>query len=131
MKKHWESIKHRAKEVKAKITATKVYSDLLQVEKAINDTGTVPWVGAGQPSPWQTMVANIISYDVFHSNKHEKTFGKKYLDKALEQYDQVYRHYTLSSEAPQKLQKSLDVLLASINQEIQKCNQKLENNKIS
>ncbi len=137
MKKHnWELMKQRAtaalKEMEArsqdKKIPSKVYTDLLLVEKAIHDSGAAHWVGSGRgASPWQILVENIICYNNFHSYKNEKTFGKQYLDRALEHYDLVYRHYTSASTPHEELKKSLDTLLASIHQEIKECEKKLQN----
>jgi len=133
---HYESIVKRKEkdklEEKDEIPRSPIYKTFLEVELAIKKSGIDFWIGGvNSPSAWQEMRANIISYNVFHSNDSGNSirkFGKEYLDNALKQHDLVCKHYTLAFREHKELQRNLDALGISINQEIQKCNQKLQNN---
>lgn len=113
---------------------TKVYIDLLKVEKAIKNSGIPFSIGNASPSAWQSLVANIICYEQYHDYKNEKTFGQQYMEIALKNYDEVYSYYTFKKEDskpnPPEIKESLENLLTSIHEEIEKCERKLKNNNI-
>lgn len=110
---------------------TKVYADLLKVEKAIKNSGTPFSIGNATPSAWQSLVANIICYEQYHDYRNEKAFGKQYMETALKNYDAVYAYYTFekkdSQQSSPEIKESLENLLMSIREEIAACEQKLKN----
>ena len=97
---------------------TKVYVDLLAVEAAIKNSGIPFSIGNAKPSAWQSLVANIICYEQYHNYKNEKTFGKQYMEAALQYYDAVYAYYTFEQKESKsnsiEIKQCLETLLTSI-----------------
>jgi hypothetical protein len=128
MKKHWELIKAKAKDKarELKLIQTSVYKDMLHIEQAIIDSNVEPWVGYhNNPSAWELLYSNLLSYNEFHSNENPKNnFGKDYLDAAKAQYQKVYDHYMADPNANTKLKHSLTTLLVDIEHETKKCERK-------